>query len=365
MVFGDLDSLVRKIEPGRGRDLLYSTWGKWHHSPAIAASGKKARLGIVAVLFRIETGSLDSKPHLRRDCSYMIRLISTAAFLIVLIGVNISPVRGQTSNPPPISGPRNPPTSGPWNTEEQRLNSQMREANNSIWNGPDGRSNFARDENNLYAYDIDADLAARREKILQPKRAERATYSQFLKQPHVGLVRLFPQTAKVVTVDRLSKDKTTAPMFPGGGAFYSFTRLNHSPGFWADLMLKDGNLEVSFGPDIVGAITMLGDVPIESLTSDSPGVNVLERYTRPVDIKQAKSERERFKGGVTLAGYELQTQVPVHENKTYALRSIAYGRSDLLVAVRVVKQNEDGTVLLLWKRLDKFSAPKLKAAARK
>src|SRR2546425_2639662 len=116
MVFGDLDSLVRKIEPGRGRDLLYSTWGKWHHSPAIAASGKKARLGIVAVFFFIETGSLDSKPHLRKDCSYMIRLISTAAFLIFLIYVNILPGRGQTSNTPPTSRPPNPPTSCPWNT---------------------------------------------------------------------------------------------------------------------------------------------------------------------------------------------------------------------------------------------------------
>lgn len=288
----------------------------------------------------------------------MLRLIATAACLIVLIGVNISPVRGQTRN--------NPPTSGPWNMEEERQKAQQREAINSARYGPDGSSSGARGaDNQRHSFDFARDLRGKQEKMLRPTAVERATYAQFLKQPLAGLVKLLPEKDKVVSVERLGKEGPTVYMFPGGGAYYSFTKLNHWPDAWADLKLRDRKLQVAFEADVVGAITMLGDVPIESLTSDSPGVNVLETYPRPVDIRQAKSERERFKGGVTLAGYELQTQVPVHENKTYALRSIAYGRSDLLVAVRVVKHNEDGSVLLLWKRLDKFSAPKLKAAARK
>jgi hypothetical protein len=201
--------------------------------------------------------------------------------------------------------------------------------------------------------------------MLRPTAVERATYAQFLKQPHSGLVRLLPEKDKVVSVERLGKEGSTVYLFSGGGAYYSFTKLDHWADAWADLKLKNGNLEVAFRPDVLGAITMLGDVPIESLTSDSLGVSILAKYARPVERMRAMSEYERFKGGVTLAGYELQTQVPIHENKTYALRSIAYGRSDLLVGVRVVKQNEDGSVLLLWKRLHKFSVPKLKAADRK
>src|SRR6266542_7018979 len=111
----------------------------------------------------------------------MIRLISTAAaFLIVLIGVNISPVRGQARN--------NPPTSGPWNMEEERQKAQQREAINSTRNGSDGSSSGARGaDNRPYSFDFDRDLRGKQEKKLRPTAVERAAYAQFLKQPHAGL----------------------------------------------------------------------------------------------------------------------------------------------------------------------------------
>jgi len=296
----------------------------------------------------------------------MIRLIFTAAFSIVLIGVNFSPARGQTRTESPYSGGRNPPTTGPWNAEEQRVNSQIREAYNSVSNGPDGRSGEARGaDNQWYSFNFARDLSGKQEKMLRPTAVERATYAQFLKQPHSGLVKLLPEKDKVVSVERLGEEGPTVYMFPGGGAYYSFTKLDHRADAWADLKLKNRNLEVAFGSDVLGAIAMLGDVPIESLTSDSLGVRVLARYARPSQRRQAIIEDKRFISGVTVDNFVLKTALPVHAQMTYALRSIAYGRSDLLVAVRVVKQNEDGSVLLLWKRLDKFSAPKLKAGARK
>jgi hypothetical protein len=247
--------------------------------------------------------------------------------------------------------------------EDERLKSQLREANDSIRKGPDGWSNFAR-KDGRYAYETGPDLIGWPEESLRPTKAEYATHAEFLKQPHVGLVRLLPPSLKVVSVDQLGKEKPAGPKVPGGGAYYSFTKLNHVPGYWADLKLSEGNLEVAFGPDVVGAITILGDVPLDSLTSDSPGVSTLATYARPLMSDRAKRDNERFKSGVTLAGYSLLTQAPVHENTTYALRSIAYGRSDLLVTVRVVKKNDDGSVLLLWKRIDKLSKPKLKEAPK-
>lgn len=280
----------------------------------------------------------------------MIRLIFAAVISIFILGLSISSIYGQQRN-----DNRFGTTNVPWNIEDQRLKAQLREANDSLGYGPDGRSNF--DRKDPYAFDTKTDLSAQWEQILRPTRAERATHAQFLKHPHVGLVRLLSHS-KVVTIDDLSKGTLNTLRFPGGGAFYSFTRLNHSP--WrADLKLKDGNLEVAFGPDVIGAVTTLGDVPIDSLTPGSPGVSTLATYAPPLERNQAQSDYERFEGGLTLSGYTFWTQVPVHENTTYALRSIAYGRSDLLIAIRVVKQNADGSVLLLWKRMDKFSTPKL------
>jgi len=280
----------------------------------------------------------------------MIRLIFAVVISIFILGLSISPIYGQQRN-----DNRFGTTNVPWNIEDQRLKAQLREANDSLGYGPDGRSNF--DRKDPYAFDTNTDLSARWEQRLEPTRAERATHAQFLKQPHVGLVRLLPYS-KVVTIDDLSKGTPKKLRFPGGAAFYSFTKLNHS-GWGADLKLKDGNLEVAFGPDVIGAVTTLGDIPIDSLTPDSPGVSTLATYAPPLERKQAQSDYERFERGLTLSGHTFQTQVPVHENTTYALRSIAYGRSDLLIAIRVVKQNADGSVLLLWKRIDKFSTPKL------
>ncbi|MEP6913247.1 MAG: hypothetical protein ABI923_10860 [bacterium] len=279
----------------------------------------------------------------------MIRLIFAAVFSILVLGISISPVYGQRLNDNYFG-------TYPSNFEDQRLKAQLKEVNDNLRYGPDGLSNF--DRRDPYAsFDIPADLLARGEQLLKPTRAERATHAQFLKQPHVGLVRLLPDS-KVVTIDQLDQGKSNKFRLAVGGAFYSFTRLNHS--LWrADLKLKDGDLEVAFGPDVIGAVTTLGDVPIDSLTPDSPGVSTLATYAPPLERKQAQSEYEGFKAGLTLGGYTFQTQLPVRENTTYALRSIAYGQSDLLVAIRVVKQNSDGSVLLLWKRIGKFSTPKL------
>jgi hypothetical protein len=294
----------------------------------------------------------------------MIRLIFAAVFSIFALGLSISPVYGQKDD-----NRFGTPGSGNWNMEDLRLKAQLTEIKGSIPRGPDGPSNFDLEHGKPDISHSRRVLAtAQAEKILQPTRSERATYAQFLKQPHVGLVRL-TQRAGVVSVDELSKDKPKDKppvllMIPGGGAFYSFTTLTHLPGDWAEIKLNDGNLEVAFGPAVLGALTILGDIPIDSLTTSSPGVSTLATYARPLEGTQASSDRERFRGGITLAGYPLQTQVPVHENTTYALRSIAYGRSDLLVAVRIVQQDDDGSVLFLWKRIDKFSTPKLKAAAR-
>jgi hypothetical protein len=171
-------------------------------------------------------------------------------------------------------------------------------------------------------------------------------------------------TSKVVSVEKLSREPKHAYTLPGGGAYYSFTKLNHVPNLWADLRFTDGKLEVAFGMEVVGALTMLGDVPLDSLTTESEGVSLLAKYEPPSEVKRAKREHERFKGGVALDHLLFKTAFQVQKNMTYALRSIAYNRSDLLVAFRVLRQEEDGSVLLLWKRIEKFPTPKLKVESK-
>jgi hypothetical protein len=52
--------------------------------------------------------------------------------------------------------------------------------------------------------------------------------------------------------------------------------------------------------------------------------------------------------------YVRETEVSV--NHTYALRSIRYDKSDVLVVFRVVRKEKDGSLIILWKRLKESPA---------
>ncbi len=58
-----------------------------------------------------------------------------------------------------------------------------------------------------------------------------------------------------------------------------------------------------------------------------------------------------------MAGYVYKSSLPSMTNRTYILRSISYNRFDVLVAFRVVRQDADGSVILVWKRLKEFPTP--------
>jgi hypothetical protein len=295
---------------------------------------------------------------LRKDGGDMTRFIYATIFCLILFGaLPVSSVSGQQSR-------NNIPTTGPWDSDYQRQKGQEQDARNSIAHGPDGSIRGSRMDYSRYGainFRMTAILIEEQEKALRPEKADLAANAQFLKQPHAGLVRLLPAKAgKVVSVEKLGKEGKPVT-FPGGGAFYSFTKLNHVPDVWSDLKFIDGGFEVAFGQEVLGALTMLGDVPLDSVTIENPAVSLLAKYAPPSKVKQAKGEYERFKKGVSLENHLFKTTLPVQKNMTYALRSIAYDRADLLIAFRVLKQETDGSILLLWKRIEKFPTPKLKA----
>jgi hypothetical protein len=91
--------------------------------------------------------------------------------------------------------------------------------------------------------------------------------------------------------------------------------------------------------------------------------------------------------GVAEGGYRYATSAPAEENMTYALRVVAYRtkgislagftdtltaddikfgglnrfdtRIDLTVAFRIVRRDENSSVTILWKQLNRQDAPKL------
>jgi hypothetical protein len=218
--------------------------------------------------------------------------------------------------------------------------------------------------------------------FLETSAEDRKEFAEFLKQSNTGLIRLFPRTQhdRLLTIN-------------GGGAYYSFTRLTHEYGYGSDIELLlvprrnddfwyqasrrryDFEHQVSSSTEIqeptfmtgfagadYGFLVNLGKVPLDKVTLEHEGVKFLASYVPPSAEPEARAEFQRARSGISKAGFEYKNTLPVLTNNTYVLRSINYHRSDVLVALRVVRMDGDASVMLLWKRLKRFSTPELERA---
>lgn len=187
---------------------------------------------------------------------------------------------------------------------------------------------------------------------------DRLAVGTFLKQPNTGLVRLLPREIADNSAPVYNKQHV---MIRGGGAYYSFAMLTHYYGFGSDIELQKDHLSVGFAGAAFGMIANLGAVPLDSITIEDQRVAYLSSYRPPKPEGQARAEFRRFgsRDGVVVDGARYRRSQPVQENATYLLRSIDYGHSDVLVAFHVIRKDADGSVVLSWKLLRRFSPPKL------
>lgn len=160
------------------------------------------------------------------------------------------------------------------------------------------------------------------------------------------------------------------PPVPGGGSYYSFGSSEHQSARFADVWLKDGIFHAGVAGDALGVLTALGDVPLESVTLQNARVAYLAHFAPPVTVAEAERQYARSKIGFNANGHAYGVAAQVRPDTTYVLRSIIYKTedsfnrrrkaTDLLVAFRVVRKAEDGSVTLIWRELQRSKPPKLK-----
>jgi hypothetical protein len=193
--------------------------------------------------------------------------------------------------------------------------------------------------------------------LFAPSAADRLNSNAFLRTPDSGLILLLPEKVLDTSVYRDHKELRVF----GAGSFYSFARLSHGVGYTSDVKLENGNLSTGFGGIHLGIFRDLGDVPLENLTPNDPRVEFLSRYEAPQTFAAMRAEASRFQQGVQQDNAVYRSEVPVGVNSTFLLRSITYSYlhgSDVLIAMRVLRQADDGSVTIAWKRLQKYHAPK-------
>ncbi len=229
-------------------------------------------------------------------------------------------------------------------------------------------------------------LSAEQKKLLAGSAEDQAKYANFLKQSDTGMIRLLPRVDYETSLTVSAQTPERSLPIRGGGAFYSFGQKTHTFGPWSDICLQENILFTKVTNQSIGLFTALGDVPLESVTLQSPGVDFLNKMTVPTLIPEAVEQAKRNAAGFEVGEFSYRSAVRTIPEITYILRSVGYKRpdylifipgtamtatsantyqgADLIVAFRIVRQEENGAVTILWKRLKKSSAPELKRKKR-
>ncbi|HST23256.1 MAG TPA: hypothetical protein VLR90_19185 [Blastocatellia bacterium] len=191
-------------------------------------------------------------------------------------------------------------------------------------------------------------LRSQEAKLLSVSDADKATHASFLSQPDTGITRLMP------------REKYDGFLLTrGGGAYFSFVRLVHEYGFGSDIELQQESFSVGFAGADFGFLTNLGNTPLDGVTLESAGVQFLSSFVAPTKLPDAREQQHRTGAGFETNGFAYKSNIPAAVNTTYALRSISYRFSDLLVAVRPIRKDSDGSMVFLWKILKRFPNPVL------
>jgi hypothetical protein len=170
-------------------------------------------------------------------------------------------------------------------------------------------------------------------------------YAEFLKQANAGIFRLLP------------REKYDGKLsIRGGGAYYSFTRLTSDYGYGSDIELSQGSFSVGFAGLDFGFLVIL-DAPLDSVTLDHPGLKFLLSFVPASVEPEIREQQRRSSYGIQADGFTYKRSAAALVNTTYALRSIDYSGADILVAFRVVRRDDDGSMILIWKKLKSFQSP--------
>lgn len=207
----------------------------------------------------------------------------------------------------------------------------------------------------------------------------RGMFSTFLSQPNTGIIKLAldlgcPEHTRIVAA---SAECRQFP-FPGAGSAFSFRRASYRGLSLADISYRGSEFQAP-GALTLGIFVKLGDVPVERIDLRSNGVSYLAEYKSSSDTNRIADEARRFRAGIVVGGLTYSSTAAIEMNMTYALRSIAYRgtvvrsiegviydeldydtRADVIVVFRTVGFEQNGNLIVVWKKLKTSQPPKVK-----
>ncbi len=266
-----------------------------------------------------------------------------------------------------------------------RRNEQINRRFDSMRNG--GNRTFAQGEMRdiffqriipLYRKPTKAEL-----KLLAPNAEDVKKYAAFLKPSNTGITKLAADfgCAENPSVVVATPDCLIYTM-PGAGSSFSFRVKNYRIRRLADLTFAKNSF-LTTGVLVHGILVNLGDVSLEQVSLETRGVKYLLDFAPAVEFQKAAETERELVAGIEKDGFSYRNGLAAEANATYFLRSIAYRgfsmravsgiayneldfdrREDIFIAFRIIRQDADGSLTILWKELDSKKSPRLKREKR-
>jgi hypothetical protein len=236
-------------------------------------------------------------------------------------------------------------------------------------------ANLNRSDSNYSAFVFERQrLIIGAENQIRVSKDDKKNYGAFLNQSNVGLIKLFSELKCPKDLKEIETvDPCALTVFPGQGTSYSFRTKNYQFGEISDIKISQGKF-ITNGINTLGLIASIGDVALDTVTVENENVAALVKFAPASKIDDVLVQESQIDKGIKLGDLTFNKSLSVKENTTYLLRSVAYQvdlgkympallltdkREDVLVVFRVVKEKRDGSVILLWKKLQTKTAPKL------
>jgi hypothetical protein len=221
-------------------------------------------------------------------------------------------------------------------------------------------------------------LSERDKELIAMNQADRSQFAAFLDKENTGFVRLH-DAGNCDEKSLIVNAKEPCPWnILGKAASYSFRKGKYQRAYFSDIRIKKSIFEI-VGVNLLGFLTNLGNVDLHNLNLQSGGVKELMTFEPTSNVEEAERFYFLAKKGFQVNNFTYKTALPIKENMTYALRSVAYDgkiyrkvngfkfnllendkRGDVTVVFRVIRKHDDGSYSILWKELQRKSAPKLK-----
>ena len=222
-------------------------------------------------------------------------------------------------------------------------------------------------------------LSKEDKKVLAPDINDVQRNAVFLKQRKTGLIKLLP-LPNCIGINAANIDQRCLEMaIPGYGASYSFREREYRFVDLSDLQLKSGYL-ISVGREAQGFLVSLGNMDLNTISLDHEAIREMVSFIPATQVAEVDKQFRQIINGWQKGDFVFKKLLPVKEDMTYAMRSVAYQsdalaprykngtiaadyrivgdeRADVVIVFRILRITEDGSATLLWKELMRQKAP--------